>query len=226
MLEIEYGKRSCMNNSEHNIEGCLFDLDGVLVDAADWHKDALNRALVMFSLEPISEEDHIKTYNGLSTYKKLEMLNVNPILHKALYDEKQRRTIDIIKEKCKPISRIIETVELANLIFDKDNVAVVTNCSRHTAQLMLELSGLSHLFEFLVTNEDVEGHVKPSPWPYMLAQQKFGIDGQKKILAIDDTDRGIMSARDAHCRTWFLKNFEDLTSENLIKILASYKFPL
>ena len=52
----------------------LFDLDGVLVDACDWHYEALNRALKQVSNYEISREDHTTTYNGLPTKRKLQML--------------------------------------------------------------------------------------------------------------------------------------------------------
>lgn len=211
--------------ANHGIRAVCFDLDGVLVDAAEWHKDALNEALIAFDIDAISEEDHIKTYNGLSTYRKLDMLGVNPLGQRLIYEKKQDLTIDIIEERCTPVARIIETVERANLIFD-NQVAVVTNCSRNTAKLMLKKSGLLHLFKFLVCNEDVDGKIKPHPRPYLLAQERFGLNGPKCLLAIDDTGRGIISAVDARCRTWFLKYFEELTADNLVGVLDSYRITI
>ena len=52
----------------------LFDLDGVLVDACDWHYKALNRALEEVSNTYINQEEHIKEFNGLPTLTKLSML--------------------------------------------------------------------------------------------------------------------------------------------------------
>ena len=48
----------------------LFDLDGVLVDATEWHYEALNRALRLFGFD-ISRYEHLSAYNGLPTRKKL-----------------------------------------------------------------------------------------------------------------------------------------------------------
>ena len=33
-----------------NYDAVLFDLDGVLVDACDWHYEALNRAMVEYGV--------------------------------------------------------------------------------------------------------------------------------------------------------------------------------
>ena len=49
----------------------IFDLDGVLVDSRDMHYESLNRALK--DIAPtyvISYEEHLSTYDGLSTTKK------------------------------------------------------------------------------------------------------------------------------------------------------------
>jgi beta-phosphoglucomutase-like phosphatase (HAD superfamily) len=55
------------------IKAIIFDLDGVLVDATEWHYEALNRALGLFGYT-IARYEHLTTYNGLPTRKKLEML--------------------------------------------------------------------------------------------------------------------------------------------------------
>ena len=52
----------------------IFDLDGVLVDACDWHRIALNRALKQACDYEISPEDHYSTFNGIPTRVKLQKL--------------------------------------------------------------------------------------------------------------------------------------------------------
>ena len=66
----------------------IFDLDGVLVDARELHYDALNRALS--SLDPkyaIQRDEHLSTYDGLPTTKKLNMLTKNKGLPKDMHNE-------------------------------------------------------------------------------------------------------------------------------------------
>ena len=43
---------------EGKIEAILFDMDGVLIDARDWHYEALNLALAPFGLE-IDRDAHL-----------------------------------------------------------------------------------------------------------------------------------------------------------------------
>ena len=54
----------------------IFDLDGVLVEARNIHYEALNRALSKFGEEyVISLEEHLSSYDGLPTSKKLAKLS-------------------------------------------------------------------------------------------------------------------------------------------------------
>ena len=201
----------------HGIKGLFFDLDGVLCDAAQWHKEAFDLALGDFDCSPLSEAEHLTTFNGLSTYRKLELLcelgrfTRKDNAHRKFYERKQKYTIKLIEEKCKPIGRVIDVVDWASSLF---NVAVVTNCSRVTADLMLRKTNLINHFSYSVTNNDVDGHIKPSPYPYTKALNHFRL-GPKEALAIDDNQRGVASAYDATCRVWHLREFENLTIDNL-----------
>ena len=46
------------------IKAIIFDMDGVLIDAKDWHYEALNRSLGLFGFS-ISRYEHLVTYDGL-----------------------------------------------------------------------------------------------------------------------------------------------------------------
>ena len=63
----------------------IFDLDGVLVDARELHYEALNRALAGLGFT-ITRDEHLSTYDGLPTTKKLELLTENKGLQKENYD--------------------------------------------------------------------------------------------------------------------------------------------
>ena len=53
----------------------IFDLDGVLVDARELHYNALNSALASFDKKfKIEREEHLSTYDGLPTTKKIDLL--------------------------------------------------------------------------------------------------------------------------------------------------------
>jgi len=133
--------------------------------------------------------------------------------------------VNIINRKCEPTQRVTDVVEFCS---DVDlgigphgygfELAVVTNCSRPTTTLILDRIGLLHKFPLLITNTDVDGNIKPHPQPYKMALRHYGIVGNDAI-AIDDNVRGIKSAEAAGCCVWALKNFEDLTIDNLYRKL-------
>lgn len=55
------------------IKAVLFDMDGVLIDAREWHYDALNQALALFGFA-ITRQEHENYYDGLPTRVKLQRL--------------------------------------------------------------------------------------------------------------------------------------------------------
>ncbi len=96
------------------IKAILFDMDGVLIDAKEWHYEALNKALSLFGME-ISRYDQLVTYDGLPTKKKLQMLSrergLPESLHGFLNALKQKYTQEMIFTKCHP--EFCETKDLA-----------------------------------------------------------------------------------------------------------------
>jgi phosphoglycolate phosphatase-like HAD superfamily hydrolase len=55
------------------INTVIFDMDGVLVDARDWHYESLNSALEIFGAA-IPYSEHLERFDGLPTKAKLSML--------------------------------------------------------------------------------------------------------------------------------------------------------
>ncbi len=82
------------------IKAVIFDMDGVLIDAKEWHYESLNRALAPYQAE-ISRWDHIHTYDGLPTRVKLEMLTKAGRLPRELQatvqQKKQEYLLEIVK---------------------------------------------------------------------------------------------------------------------------------
>ena len=178
------------------IKAILFDIDGTLIDAREWHKIALDEALAIFGVE-ISEELHNSKLDGLSTRKKLEFLTeVNGFpkdLHEIVFAVKQDRTLRIAATNCYPIVSIqilLMRLELLGL-----KLVVVTNSIRETSEYMLRYSGILDFFQFIVTNEDVT-NPKPSPEGYILACQKLGLDASE-VVVIEDGDYGVIAAQAA-----------------------------
>ena len=87
------------------IRAIIFDMDGVLIDAREWHFEALNRALRVFGYE-IGRQAHLATFDGLPTRRKLAMLSeqvgLPRGLHTLISDLKQAYTKELVSERCRP----------------------------------------------------------------------------------------------------------------------------
>lgn len=199
------------------IKGVFFDLDGTLIEAQEWHKKAFDLALGDFGHPPLTREEHISTFNGLSTFRKLKILVEqgrfidNKAAHIKFNTIKQKYTVELIKENCRPVQRVLDVVGYASSNYC---VALVTNCSRETTDLMLERSELKGLFGVTITNNDVSGLIKPDPFPYVLAQLHFELS-PIETLAVEDNMKGVKSVLAAKSNIWHLTNFGDLTVDNL-----------
>lgn len=195
------------------IRAILFDLDGVLVDACDWHYLALNRALEEVIGSSISREDHVTTYNGLPTKVKLEMLGLNEEQSKKVWQLKQDYTLDTIRENSKVQ---IEKIKLfMSLHFDNVTSVCVTNSIRKTTTEMLKETGQLEFFEFIVANEDVENN-KPHPDCYNFAVKKLDIHPTECII-VEDSPKGLEAARSSvvpDTNIWHVKNSTEVTFEN------------
>src|SRR5690554_2123211 len=87
------------------LKAVIFDLDGVIIDAVEWHYRAFNKALNLFGYG-IEEKEHQAIYNGLPTAAKLDMLTQRtgfPIaLHKFVNEMKQIYTQQILDAQVQP----------------------------------------------------------------------------------------------------------------------------
>lgn len=174
-------------------------MDGVLIDARDWHYEALNEALRLFGME-ISRSDHLSRFNGLSTKQKLNILSEDGLLpaelHQTIEAVKQDRTLRIAAQKCFP--EVSHQILLTRLKHGGLKVGLVTNSIRRSTEFMLQYAGILKFMDVIVTNEDV-AQGKPSPEGYKLAMAKLGVL-PSETLVVEDGEYGIMAANDAGAR--------------------------
>ena len=174
----------------------LFDLDGVLVDATEWHYEALNRALRLFGFD-ITRYEHLSTYNGLPTRRKLEMLSVEkglPVaIHPVLNRLKQQYTRDEIVARCRPVFE--KEYMLSRLRHEGYRLVVCSNSIRDSLDTMVRQSGLAEYLEFVVSNEDVT-RPKPDPEIYHHAIARLGVN-PRETLVVEDAPHGLEAARRA-----------------------------
>jgi HAD superfamily hydrolase (TIGR01509 family) len=176
------------------IRAILFDMDGVLIEAKEWHYEALNRALKLFGM-PISRFDHLTSFDGLPTLRKLELLTLERGLPKELHtfinEMKQKFTMEIVHTRCKP--SFVHEYALSNLKDRGYKLAVCSNSIRNTVVTMMERAALSGYLDLMISNEDVS-RGKPDPEMYVRSMKYFALE-PSECLIIEDNENGIKAAR-------------------------------
>ena len=197
------------------IKAVLFDMDGVLIDARDWHFQALNDALTPFGFQ-ITYADHLARFNGLSTNSKLKILseeyNFPTSLHTIVNIIKQDRTLRIAGQLCFP--NVKHQILLSRLCQKGIALGVVTNSIRKSAEALLNYAQLFEFLDVLVTNQDVVRQ-KPDPECYLLACEKLGVTPSQAVV-IEDGEFGAKAAMEAGCHVIRVSNPEEVSLEILI----------
>jgi HAD superfamily hydrolase (TIGR01509 family) len=181
------------------VDAVIFDMDGVLIDARDWHYQALNEALSYFGCE-IEYQEHLSRFDGLPTARKLAILSETNRLPKHVHgiveSVKQERTLRIAAERCYP--QMQHLVAIGWIRNSGIKVGVATNSIRPTSTTMLTYAGIMPLVDCLVTNQDVS-NAKPSPEIYLETCRRLGVS-PANTLVFEDNENGLEAARLAGCR--------------------------
>lgn len=178
------------------IKAVIFDLDGVLADACEIHRRALNQALQEVVGYRIPDDD-LPKYEGLPTKNKLLLLSAQGLVSHAHFDainaRKQELTLELLEEGVlysMPHVHMMRRLQLANV-----KIAVVTNCTERSARIMLTKLGVIHFIRTLVTSEDVE---RPKPDPQGLKMVMNIMEVQPhEVIYIGDTQLDAKAAHNA-----------------------------
>jgi len=202
------------------IRAVLFDLDGVLVDATEWHYEALNRALALFGFT-IARYEHLTVYNGLPTRKKLEMLSVEKGLPRGLHHMlnriKQKYTREEILQKCTPVFE--KEFMIHQLKREGYVIGCCSNSIRESVEMMLRGSGIIDLFDVLVSNEDVK-HPKPNPEMYLKACETLGLNPSETVM-VEDAGHGIEAAKAAGGNVCEVAGFNEVDYDRVKRFIES-----
>ena len=204
------------------IKVILFDMDGVLIDAKDWHYNALNKALKIANIN-ISREEHLKIYDALPTQQKLEILSkrkkLDKSLHPLIQQQKQQYTLEYIHKRCQPTPYHIEA--LKRLQDRGYRMAVCSNSIRESINIMMKKSQLEEFFDFYISNEDVQ-YGKPHPEMYLKAMERFNITPQETLI-VEDSEKGIQAATASGAYVMRVNSINDVTYENIMRHILMFQ---
>jgi len=196
------------------IKAVLFDMDGVLIEAKDWHYEALNRALKLFGYE-ISRFEHLTSYDGLPTSMKLKKLTLEKglptQLHSFINEMKQQYTVSMIQNLCRP--RFNHEYALSKLKSEGYRLAVGSNSIKMTIEMMMNYAKLTDYFEFMLSNQDVK-NAKPDPEIYLTAMSKMNLQ-PKDCLIVEDNENGIKAAIASGAHVLVVKTVDEVNYNNI-----------
>jgi beta-phosphoglucomutase len=200
------------------IKGIIFDMDGVLVEAKEWHYVALNKALKLFGFE-ISRFDHLAVFDGLPTRRKLEILSVErglPVqLHSFINEMKQAYTMEIVHTQCKP--RFVHEYALSKLKAIDYKLGLASNSVKTTIEVMMQKANLEQYLDVKVSAEEVTKG-KPDPEIYIKAMEHLGIN-PSECLIVEDNENGIQAARASGAHVMVVKEVDEVNIEKILNII-------
>lgn len=179
------------------IKTIIFDLDGVLIDSKDVHYHALNAALP--SEFRITPEEHLGTYDGLPTRKKLALLTLNKGLPESSHHDialaKSQRTSEVLYKMLRPIkeyTKIFKTLKCLGY-----RIAMASNAVKLTVDTALKCLELTEYFDAVYSNQDV---ANPKPHFEMYFRIMLDMDSKPcETLVLEDSHIGRQAVLDAGC---------------------------
>jgi HAD superfamily hydrolase (TIGR01509 family) len=184
------------------IEAVVFDLDGVIIDSEQvwgearrefvresggrWHDGAQREMMGMSSIE-------------WSRYIHEELGVDQP--PERISDEVARRLMRLYRERLPLLPGSHEAVER---LAERWPLALASSSNRELIDLVLDLAGLTTLFDATVSSEEVT-RGKPAPDVYLEAARRLSVS-PSDCAAIEDSHNGILSAAAAGMRVIAIPN--------------------
>ncbi len=178
--------------SSHPIQGLIFDCDGTLADTMPLHWRVWQTIASRHRFK--LSEDRFYSLGGVPSRDILRLLSQEqgvPIDHLSVAREKEAEYLPLIAQ-VEPINTV---VGVAREHAGKIPMAVASGGTHAIINQVLEHLGIRHLFQAVVTSEDVV-HQKPAPDIFLEAARRIGVP-PSACRAYEDTDLGMQAIRAA-----------------------------
>ena len=173
-------------------EGLVFDCDGTLADSMPVHWEAWQKVTAKHGL--VFPEERFYALGGVPSRHIFKMLGeeqgveVDPLAASKMKE-------DLYLEHLHLVQPVHEVVSIAREYHGKIPMSIATGGTRSVITVLLKALEIDHLFDALVTSEDVDNQ-KPAPDIFLKAASKIGID-PTKCRGFEDTDLGMQAIRSA-----------------------------
>ncbi|MFA6126073.1 MAG: beta-phosphoglucomutase [Bacteroidales bacterium] len=179
------------------IKGCIFDLDGVVVDTAKYHFKAWERLARGLGFE--FTELHNERLKGVSRMASLNILlevggmTLPDSEKQKLAAQKNAWYLEYIA-KMTPAEILPGVTDFLDLLKSNGILTALGTASKN-ARLILKQIGLSGAFDFIVDGNRVS-NAKPDPEVFLLAAADLQLN-PRQCLVFEDAIAGVAAAHNA-----------------------------
>ncbi|MDG3004675.1 HAD family hydrolase [Paludisphaera mucosa] len=175
----------------------LFDFDGVIADAENYHVAAWQRTLVRMGWE-VADEVAARAVEQDDHAFAAELFADRGVVEADLdgwVRKKQELTVRMIRLHPRAYPGV---AELFRALAGRTRIAVVSTTWRENVEALLEAAGLADAVELIVAKEDVKA-LKPAPDAYVRALKRLRVAASRAV-AVEDSPRGLAAAEAAGLR--------------------------
>lgn len=180
----------------------LWDNDGVLVDTEKYYYQATRDTLAEVSVElteALFQELFLVRSQG-AWHLALEK-GVPPSDVERLRDRRNALYVRLLEENHLLIEGVEETLRQLKRHF---KMGIVTSSHKVPFDAIHRKTGILPYFDLVLVREDY-GRSKPDPEPYVKATTLLGLE-PSSVLAVEDSRRGLISAKQAGLTCWAIPN--------------------
>jgi beta-phosphoglucomutase len=176
------------------IDGCIFDLDGVIVDTAHYHFIAWKRLADELGIT-FTEQDNerlkgVSRMDSMSILLEIGGLHMDLTHQTELADKKNVWFVDFV-EKMQPEEIFPGVKQLLKKLRSK-GVKIALASSSKNARRVLQLLDIEGEFDAIVDGNMII-NTKPDPEIFLLAASRIHID-PKQCLVFEDAEAGVEAA--------------------------------
>jgi len=199
-----------------SIKGCIFDLDGVVVDTAKYHYQAWRRLANELGFE--FDESHNERLKGVSRMRSLEILlevgglSFSQEKMEQLAARKNEWYVEYIS-RMTPNEILPGSKELLEELRTKGVKLALGSASKNTP-LIMDRIGLKDHFDAIIDG-NVISIAKPAPDIFLAASKAIGVEPPRCIV-FEDAEAGVEAAINAGMRVVGIGNPQVLRRANLV----------
>jgi beta-phosphoglucomutase len=177
-----------------DLKGCIFDLDGVIVDTARYHFLAWQRLAEEMGFD--FTEDHNEALKGVSRMASLEiLLRVGGIVKDdeekiELATRKNNWYVEYIS-RMTPDEILPGSIDLLNMLRSEGILTAIGSASRN-AGMILDRIGLRTMFDAIVDGNKIHS-AKPDPEVFLKGAEELGL-APENCVVFEDAQAGIEAA--------------------------------